>query len=174
MNDVDLITMLANLSKSLDAVTHLVTGLSYLAGLVLIFTGILKLRKDVGSGTQSRDSHFGALSFIIMGALLLFFPTTLRVFSYTVFGTENILQYAKYNSWSLFDSIGFLLQFSGVFWFVRGCIMVVHASNPGEQHGLKGLFYIMAGVLSINFSLTMSAVAYVIDHLIGLSITFKK
>jgi hypothetical protein len=174
MNDIDLVAMLGNFAKSLDAVIHLVTGLSYLTGLMLVTSGIFKLKKDVSSGAQSKDSHFGALSLIVMGSLLLFFPTTVRVLSYSMFGTENILQYAHFNRWDIYKSIGVLLQFAGVFWFVRGCIMVVHASSPGEQHGLKGLFYIISGVLSMNFTLTMGAVAYVIDHLIGLSISFKK
>jgi hypothetical protein len=67
-----------------------------------------------------------------------------------------------------------LVQTAGLIWFVRGCIMVVHASEPGEQHGLRGFFFIVTGIFAMNFVLTMSMIAYVVNFLVNWSITFKK
>lgn len=174
MNSVDLITMIGNLSQSLASVDRLVTGVSYLAGLVLVYSGILKFRKVASSGGRSQEHYFNALAFTVAGAILLFFPTSVRIMSSTVFGSENILSYAHFNKWDIFASMGILIKTVGMIWFVRGCIMVVHASSPGHQNGLRGMFFIVTGIFAMNFVWTMAMVNDVVKALLSWSFTFKK
>lgn len=175
MNNVDLIAMIGNLSRSLESVDNLVRGLSYLTGIALVYSGLFKIKKIVSSNGNAQEHYPIALGFIIAGSMLLFFPTTLRMASNTVFGMHNILQYTDYNQWNIYESMGVLIQTVGLIWFVRGCIMVVHANKPGEDHsGIRGFFFILSGILAVNFTLTMSAIDYVVNHLILLSITYNK
>lgn len=174
MNIIDLISVLGNLGQSLVPVEHLVTGVSYLSGLVLVYSGILKFKKIGSAGGRSQEHYFTALSFVVAGAALLFLPTSIRIISYTTFGSENILSYSNYNKWDIFQSMGVLIQTVGLIWFVRGCIMVVHASEPGHQNGMRGFFFIVTGIFAMNFLITMSVVADVVNLLINWSITFKK
>lgn len=174
MNTIDLITILGNLGQSLVPVERLVTGISYLAGLVLVYSGIFRFKKIGSAGGRSQEHYFSALSLVVAGAALLFLPTSIRILSYTTFGTENILSYSDYNKWDIFQSMGILIQTMGLIWFVRGCIMVVHASEPGHQNGLRGLFFIVTGIFAMNFVLTMSSIADIVNFLVSWSITFKK
>lgn len=174
MSNIDLITILGNASQSLVPIEHLVTGVSYLVGLVLVYSGIFRFKKIGAAGGYSQDHYFSALSLIVAGAALLFLPTSIRILSYSTFGTENILSYSNYNKGDIFQSMGILVQTAGLIWFVRGCIMVVHASEPGHQNGLRGFFFIVTGMFAMNFTLTMSVVNYVVSTLASWSITFKK
>lgn len=174
MNIVDLITMLGNLGQSLVSVDRLVTAVSYLAGIMLVFSGILRFKKVGSAIGQSQEHYFSAMAFVVAGVTLLFLPTSIKIISYTAFGSENILSYANYDKWNVFQSMGILIQTVGLIWFVRGCIMIVHASEPGKQHGLRGFFFIVTGIFAMNFVLTMSMVAYVVEFLVKWSITFKK
>lgn len=174
MNNADLITMLGNLSRSLQSVEHLIGGFSYLAGIILIYTGILKFKKLASSGGHGQDRHSTALAFILVGAALLFLPTTLNMLSNSTFGGNNVLQYTHFNQNDVYASMGVLIQTAGLIWFVRGCIMVLHAGRPGESDGVRGFLFIFAGVMAINFSLTLSAVAYIIEHLVSWPFSFWK
>lgn len=175
MNDTDLVTMIGNLSQSLQSVTYLIGGFSYLAGIMLFYIGLLKLKKIAGSGGHSQESHFKALAFILTGSALFFLPTTIHVLSSTTFGATSVLQYAQVNRNNIYTSIVVLLQTAGLIWFIRGCIMVLHSNkSSGENEGTRGFFFICAGVMAINFSLTMGAISYIVEHLIGFSLSFWK
>lgn len=174
MNIVDIVTMLGNLGQSLTSVDRLVTAVSYLAGLVIIYTGVFKLKHILNASGRSQERSFEALAYIVAGIALLFLPTSIRIFSTTIFGSENILSYANYDKWNIFASMGILLKTVGLIWFVRGCIMIVHASKPGEQSGMRGFFFLITGILAMNFVWTMSTVNYIINVLVNWSITFNK
>ena len=174
MNNTDLITMLGNLSRSIQSIETMVLALSYLVGIMLIYIGLLKLKNKAGSIGHSQEPNHVAFAFILGGIVSLFLPTAIRIGSNSAFGTQNILQYTNYNSTNIFQSLGVLIQVSGLYWFVRGCILLVQGSKPGKQEGKKGLFYLCAGVLALNFTLTSSAVSYIIDNIVQFVFTFKK
>lgn len=171
MNDIDLVAMLGNLSQSLQSVTYLIGGFSYLAGIILFFSGLMRLKKAYGSVGQSHESPFKAVAYILTGAALFFLPTTIHMVSNTVFGATSILQYAQVNKNNLFQSVGILIQTAGLIWFIRGCIMVLHANkSSGQDEGVRGFFFLCAGVMAINFSLTMGAINYLINQLLNLKL----
>ena len=59
--------------------------------------------------------------------------------------------------------MGLLIRTAGILWFVRGCVLVAHASEPGTQEGPKGLAFICAGVLAMNFDNTISVLNYILN-----------
>jgi len=174
MNSADLITMLGNLSRSLQSVEHLIGGFSYLSGIILVYTGILKFKKLANSGHHGKDHHSTAVAFILIGSALLFLPTTINMLSNSTFGGNNVLQYTHFNQNDVYASMGVLIQTAGLIWFIRGSMMVLHAGKPGEPNGVRGFLFICAGVMAINFSLTLSAVDYIIKHLVSNPFSFWK
>lgn len=173
MDNVDLITMLSNLGRSLVSVDILISGVSYLVGATMLISGILRFRNVASSGGKGEERFQNALAILVIGALLIYLPSSIHVFSYSLFGSMNILSYSKYSQWTLFDSISILLKTAGLIWFIRGCIMLVHASEPGEEHGIRGLVFITFGIFAMNFTETMSTLAYLISLLASSSFTFK-
>lgn len=170
MNDTDLVTMLGNLSQSLQSVMYLIGGFSYLAGIILFVSGLMRLKKAYGSVGQSHESPFKAVAFMLTGAALFFLPTTIHVVSSTIFGSTSVLQYAQVNKDDIFQSVGILIQTAGLIWFIRGCIMVLHANkSSGQEEGTRGFFFLCAGVMAINFSLTVGAISYIINQLLSLT-----
>lgn len=173
MKFVDIVQMLGNLTRSLEQVAYLVGGISYLSGLVFIIIGLLRFKKIGASGRQSQETPATPLAFIAGGAALLFLPNTMHLVSNTTFGNYNVLQYTNYNPYNIYQSIIILINTMGLIWFVRGTVMVVVASKPGHQAGYKGLFYLIAGVLALNFKLSMQFINYAVEQLANVSITVK-
>lgn len=159
MTTIDLVSIIGNLSKSLGPVQHLISGSAYILGILFFIHAIGKLRKigDYHTQSPSHEKMSGPMIYLFMGALLLYLPSALNVMSNTVFGAGNILTYSSsYNSANIYSAMAVLIQTAGVLWFVRGCVLIAHSSEPGEQHGPKGLVFLCAGVLSMNFNETIS------------------
>lgn len=166
--------MIGNFSRSIQSIETLILTLSYFAGFSMIFVGLLKLKNKAASMSHSQEPNHVAFAFIAGGALVFFLPASIQVASNTAFGTNNVLQYATYNPWNIYESLGVIIQASGLYWFLRGCILVVHGSMPGKHEGRKGFFYLCAGVLALNFTLTTSVVNYLVESIMQLNIFTKK
>lgn len=154
MSNIDLTTILANLSQSLLSVETLALELSKVLGIVLVISGLIKLTKI------SKYSHEGPsapIAYIFGGSALFYLPYSTKAISNTLFGSSNPLQYTDYQTFTIYDSIRILVQTAGLIWFVRGCVLLVHAAEPGKQEGLKGLLFVSAGVLSLNFNFTVDS-----------------
>ena len=67
-----------------------------------------------------------------------------------------------------------IIRTAGLLWFVRGCVLVAQASEPGAQHGPKGMVFICAGILSMNFDNTIAMTNTAITHLIDWSLSIKQ
>ena len=173
MNSTDLVTMIGNLSRSMFSVQHLLSGLAYLIGLVFFFLAISKLKKIGGSGGHSQEKMFVPIAYFLGGAALIFLSSTVDSLANTTFGTGNILQYAKYNPYSVYSSMTLIIETVGLIWFIRGCVLLVSASQPGVQHGPKGLMFLCAGVLAMNFQNTAAMLNAIMGHLEALTLTIK-
>lgn len=175
MNSVDLVTILGNLSQSLYPVQRLITGGAYLLGILFFITAIGKLRKigDHRAQSHSQEKIFTPLMYIFMGAMLIYLPTALSIMANTAFGTGNVLTYSDYNPLNIYSSMGLLIRTAGIIWFIRGSVLLAHASQPGSKDGPKGLVFIIAGILAMNFDNTVAMVNTILDHLVSWSLTFK-
>lgn len=171
MNSTDLIGIIGNLSQSLYPIQHLITGGAYILGILFFILSITKLRKIAEK--QSQEKMYGAMVYLLIGAVLLFLPSALSVVANTTFGSGNILTYDSYNKTNIYSSMGLLIQTTGVLWFVRGCVLVVHSSNPGTQHGSKGLAFIFAGILAMNFDNTIAMLNFIVSNMATMAIAFK-
>jgi hypothetical protein len=154
MSTPDLITILGNLSQSLVPVEKLITGSAYVLGIFLVFSGLTRLKQL--SESHGREKMFHAVGFFVAGALLIFIPSTIKVIANSTFGTGNVLEYVQFNRLNFFTVMGVIIQVVGLFWAVRGAIMIITASQPGKQEGMRGVMFLVAGILAIHFDNTVA------------------
>ena len=175
MNTPDLITIFGNISRSLYPVQHLITGFAYLLGITFFITALSKFFKMADQRAQS-SSHgraFVPLMYLLFGAALVYLPTTLNIMANTTFGAGNVLTYAKVNPADIKSSVGLLIRTAGIVWFIRGCVMLVHASEPGTQEGPKGLAFLVAGVFAMNFDNSIAFANNALDYLAKVTLAVK-
>ncbi len=171
--NADLVRMIGNLSQSLIPVQALITGLGYLIGILFFITAIGKFRK-IGDARASGGSHermFVPVAYIFGGAILIFLPSSLPVLSSTLFGSSSILEYTTYNPYNVYSAMRVVVQTMGILWFLRGCVLLVHASEPSVKEGPKGLVFIFAGIMAMNFEASIGVINYILNHLMALSLT---
>lgn len=175
MSNIDLIAILGNVSQSLLPVQKLISGCAYLLGILFFITAIMKLRKiaDTRAQSSSHEKMFGPMMYLLFGSALLYLPSALEVMANTFFGESNVLTYTPRNPANVYKIITVFVRTAGVIWFVRGCVLVAQASEPGEQHGAKGLAFLFAGVFAINFENSTWAVNYLLNSLFSWSASFK-
>lgn len=173
MNSIDLIAIFGNLSQSLYPLQRLISAIAYLLGVLFFITAITKLKKMVAQGHAGAGASFTPMMYLLFGAVLIYLPTGLSMMANTAFGTNNILTYSDFNSNNIFQSIGLLIRTAGLAWFVRGCVLVAHSSEPGAQHGPKGMLFLIAGVLAINFDNTVAMLNTLMGNMSTWAITFK-
>ena len=174
MNIPDLIAIIGNVSQSLFPMQHLISGAAYLLGLLFIIKAISKFRKigDHRAQSHSQEKMFTPIMYLLFGAALIFLPTALGVMANTAFGTGNVLTYAPYNQADIYSTIGLLIHTVGILWFVRGCVLIAHSSEPGTQEGPKGLVFLVSGILAMNFDNTVAMVNSIIVALIKFSVKY--
>lgn len=175
MNSIDLVTMLGNISQSLYPVQRFISGAAYLIGALFLFTAIGKFRKiaDYRAQSSSHEKMFSPMMYLFFGAALIYLPSAMGIMANTAFGVGNVLTYAPTNKFNIFASMGMLIRTAGVLWFIRGCVLVAHASQPGTQQGPKGLVFIIAGILSMNFDNTIAMINTVLGYLISWTLAVK-
>ncbi len=158
MNTPDLITIIGNVSRSLYPIQHLITGGAYLLGIVFFITAIAKLRKiaDHRANSSSQEKIFSPLMYLLMGGIFVYLPTAMVAMANTAFGVGNVLTYPSLTPSSIYSAMGLVIRTAGLLWFIRGCVLVVHSSQPGTQEGPKGMAFMVAGVLAMNFDNTIS------------------
>lgn len=176
MKITDIILMIGNLSQSLIPVQNFLAGAAYMTGFLFCIHAIFKL-KDMASSTVSSHSSVKSIipiAYLLGGAALIYLPSAMTTMSNTFFGTGNILQYAAYNPYSINNAMRIVIQTVGILWFIRGCILLVHSSEPGFHHGAKGLAFLCAGILAMNFQNTTTFLSSLMEYLAQITVTIKK
>lgn len=171
MNSADIMTMIGNVAQSLMPVQQLIVGTGYLLGILMMMAAIGRLKKigDFRARGASNEKMFVPLAYLVAGSALIFLPSALSVVSTTAFGTDSVLQYSEYKKFEIYGAMRILIRTVGLVWFLRGCVLLVHATAPGVQHGPKGLAFLCAGVMAVNFDGTIQALNFFMDKLLSLT-----
>ncbi|PJD98100.1 MAG: type IV secretion protein IcmC [Legionella sp.] len=164
MNSIDFITILGNISQALIPVQNLVTGLSYLLGIVFFISAVMKFKAIGEKGSQ--EKVYVPLVYLAFGVGLIYLPSAMSTMANTVFGVGNVLTYSDYNTGSVYSAMLVIIRTTGLIWFVRGSVLLAHASRPGVQEGPKGLVFMSAGILSMNIDTTVAMVNTIVNKLI--------
>lgn len=175
MASVDLIQIIGNLGQSLYAVQGLISGFAYLIGIVFYIKALNKLMiiGDYRAMGQSSERMFVPIAYLLAGSALFFLPTAVGTLANTAFGTGNVLQYAQFSPYDITTSMPLLIRTAGLIWFVRGCVLLAQASEPGVQHGPKGLVFLCAGVLAFNYETTVSTINSILESFIAYTLALK-
>lgn len=170
--NIDLIAMLGNLSLSLYPVQHFITGGAYLLGIVFFIVGIAKIKKVASS--RSQEKSYSSFIYFLIGSALLYLPYALKTLANTAFGSENVLTYTPImHQFTVYDSMILLIRTAGLLWFVRGCVLLTYASQPGAKAGSKGLAFVAAGILAMNITNTVSMLGTLLSYFMKLTSTTK-
>ncbi|MCX7116269.1 MAG: type IV secretion protein IcmC [Gammaproteobacteria bacterium] len=155
----DLTTMFINLSRSLVSVITGLKGVSYLLGLLFFYLALDKLRAMSAQGQGGHHQMTIPLLYGLSGAAMLFLPQTITVLTNSTFGSSSILSYGTPNQpITVLDATVVLLKMVGFIWFIRGCVLIAHASNPGVKDGPKGAAFACGGLLAINLDYCIALV----------------
>lgn len=166
--------ILNNIANSLGPVQKLITGSAYLIGLAFVFKAIysLKIYGEARTMQSSSTSIKEPIAYLLVGAVLLYFPTAFGALMQTTFGYANILQYAPVDSGNqaldtLFGSgsavgkpLSMIIQVVGAIAFVRGWILIARSASQGQPPGGtgKGLMHVFGGILAINIVGTLQMI----------------
>lgn len=164
---VDLQTALQNLSNIIVPLTALVLVASYIAGIVMIFSGLMHMKKlgNVGTQTSQPGEFGGPFLKIIIGGILIYLPTSTDVLMNSLFSTGTaifsgggVASLSDYQSlgvgatllgytgsdalsaqWqSLANTLVLYIQFLGLLSFIKGWFIMSHAGGQGAQQGSFG------------------------------------
>lgn len=169
----DLIDMIGNLSRNLFSVQHLLYGLSYVLGLVFFFKAFQKFGEVAQRGRQVAKNFLVPTAYLFGGATLLFMPSMSEALANTFFGASNILQYAVYNPYDIYSSMSVVIKTAGIIWFLRGSVLLTHASEGHGNEGKKGLMFLVAGIFSMNFDTSVAYISTVMAKLAAYTMSFK-
>lgn len=168
------IDIINNIAKTMEPIQKLITGAAYIMGIMFAIKALMTLKQFGESrSAMSGSSHSikEPLIYFLVSAVLLYFPTALRIMNNTVFGPDySPLSYLTtqnpggdflFGSGSLVGkSLALIIQTIGGIAFVRGWLLIARASGQGQQPGGtgKGLMHVFGGILAMNIVLTLQII----------------
>jgi intracellular multiplication protein IcmC len=179
---IDIQTILTNVSNVLVPLTGMVLVISYVCGIYMIFHGIAEIRRTTNfmMAQSQSESISGPILHIVVGAILIWLPTSTDIFMNSIFGSINSifgsgsgLSSIRYQSlgtgssllgylpgdsigqqWaSIANTLVMYIQFLGLLSFIKGWFLISKSAGTGAQPGnfAKGLTHIIGGIIAINF-----------------------
>lgn len=162
---INVATMLNNLSTAVPSLMQLLTATAYVMGMFFIISGIAGL-KEFGESRTARSDHralSGPLVKILVGTALLYLPSSVQVGMSTFWNNPSPFAYvtdATNDSWSeLINSVFLILQLIGTLAFIRGLVILSHLGQSHSQGGFgRAMAHIVGGILLINMYQFLQAV----------------
>lgn len=170
MISIDLVTMIINLSASMASVARLITAFAYILGIIFFITGLKKLH-----GMQGQSAgYLKPIAYLFTGVACVFLPSAMTALSNSTFGAHyNLLQYAPVYQPNIIEAMDMIIRVVGILWFLRGIVLMMHASSPGTKDKPKGMVFMMAGIFAMNFQATVATLSNLLGELSNFSITVK-
>lgn len=162
--------MLGHIAKSYPAVERMLVALCYVIGIWLMATAFFKLKRygETRTMMSSQIRVSGVFVYFLVGIVLFYFPSVVRIFLQTIWGTTSVLKYpVTPPKWKYFtDPVIGLVRIVGYIAFIRGWLLLVRlGSEGGSQPGTvgKALLHIFGGILAINVVGTLNMLGATID-----------
>lgn len=155
VNVVSAADMLQKIADQLPFLMRMVTAIAYVMGMYFIFWGILKLKQYGEMRTQMAAEHSlkGPMMYIIVGALLLYLPSSVQMGLSTFWSTPSPYGYLNEpDQWADVIKDGFLvLQLFGTIAFIRGLVILSHLGGHAQPGTFgKGVTHVIGGLFCIN------------------------
>lgn len=145
-----------NIQKNIPNLMRLVTAIAYVIGMAFVISGVMQLKHVGEMRTQMSHEHHltGPILKILVGAMLLYLPTSVHVGMSTFWANPNPYGYViQQDQWTQFVNVCFLVvQLIGTIAFIRGLIILSHMGGGHGQQGQlsKGLTHVIGGIFCIN------------------------
>ncbi|MCP0913189.1 MULTISPECIES: type IV secretion protein IcmC [Legionella] len=177
-NAIDWITsnvdILNNIANSLKPVQRLLTGAAYLIGLSFAFKALysLKVYGEARTMMSSNASIKEPVTYLLVAAIFIYFPTAFQVLLNTTFGYANPLSYSAIGSENktlntLFGPnslvgkpLTIIIQTIGLIAFIRGWVLISRSASQGQPPGGtgKGMMHVFGGILAMNIVGTLQII----------------
>ena len=159
--------IIASVGASVEPLMGLMSGFSYMIGITLIWEAMRKGKTIADARARSGPGGqvFVPVAYAAGGMAFIYLPSMIQVAQNTFFGVSSPLAYASYideikaKYGDIVYTLLRLINLGGLIWFTRGIQLLVHASEPGVQHGPKGLLFILAGIFALNVEYTEQLVS---------------
>lgn len=148
--------MINRIAGQIPQLMRMVTAIGYVIGLYFIFFSLMKFKQFGEQRTMMSAQHHlkEPLTYLIIGALLLYLPTSVQVGMSTFWAEPNPYGYLEEtDQWAQFINNCFLVvQLFGTIAFVRGLVILSHTGGQGGGQGQfgKGVTHVIGGILCIN------------------------
>ncbi|MEI6094029.1 MAG: type IV secretion protein IcmC [Gammaproteobacteria bacterium] len=157
--------VLSNLANSLLSVEKMLTGASYLMGIAFALKAVMTLKSHGEQRSSGGASSMKEASiYLVVAAMLLYYPTAFEVIMNSTFGYSSVLAYAPISNTSpllssifgtdnaVGTSLAIIIQVVGLVAFLRGWLLIARSSSQGQGAGNigKGLMHVFGGVMAMN------------------------
>jgi intracellular multiplication protein IcmC len=170
--------MYENLTTAFSELRYLIYSISYVTGIALAARGVMMYRIFANQtfGSAQRGEMAGPMVHIVVGAVLVYFPSAIDTSLTTLFGSSDILRaeslfaYESIEGVERWNKITLLivryLSLIGLIAFFRGWIILSKMAHSGSQPGSigKGITHIIGGVLLINIVDTVNIIAATLGY----------
>ncbi|HSX19580.1 MAG TPA: hypothetical protein VLG38_00460 [Gammaproteobacteria bacterium] len=179
----DLQDILVHATSLLNPALRLLLAVSFVTGVWFVVKALLKFKSFAQPLTQTAQpgDFSGPMTYMLVGAVLIYIPTSTNVLSATFFGSvpsmfgaggapnvkslgaaSQLLGYASVtleSQWAtLIDTVVYYMQFIGFLAFIRGWILIAHTQHGQHDQMTKGIVHVVGGILAINFLPLVNAV----------------
>ena len=163
-------SILANIAASLLPVQNLITGGASLMGMGLAMKALTSLKQHASTASSSGSSSSikEPLMYLIVAAMLIYFPTGVEVLMNTTFGYSTVLSYSDTSAMGLWlggdtqlgSALTIIIQTVGLYAFVKGWVLVARSAATGQPPGGtgKGLTHVFGGILAVNIVGTLEMI----------------
>jgi len=165
------VNVLTNLANSLLPVEKMVTGGAYLMGIGFAVKAFFTLKShgEQRSSLSGTGNMKEALVYMLVAAMLLYFPTGFEALMNSTFGYSDVLAYSQNPYFSgilgtdnaVGRALTIIIQVVGLFAFVKGWIMIARGASQGQSAGGtgKGLMHVFGGILAMNIVGTLQVIS---------------
>jgi intracellular multiplication protein IcmC len=153
--EVNVQTMLQNLSNSVPELMKLVTATSYVMGMLFIMRGVIGLKHFGESRSAMSQEHSlkGPLILLGVGAALIYLPSSVRAGLTTFWDVPTPYAYrdqiaSPYTE--VLNASFMIVQLIGTIAFIRGLILLTQGGHGQQNQTSKAITHMIGGILCIN------------------------
>lgn len=172
---------LQSIQAAFSSIKTLISVISYIIGVTFVVRGVMMYRAFANQtfGSAQRGELMAPMISLLVGAILLYFPSTLNTSLNTIFGNSNIsdvtqmIGYSSTSSTEKWQTISAIIvnymELLGMVAFVRGWVLLAKMGHSGSQPGSvgKGLIHIIGGILLMNIVQTVNILACTFGYVGG-------
>tara|TARA_R110000868_G_scaffold361647_3_gene623667 strand:- start:902 stop:1501 length:600 start_codon:yes stop_codon:yes gene_type:complete len=159
--------MVTRVAGQIPALMKLVTAIAYVLGIYFIYHSLMKFKEFGEQRTMMSSQHHmkEPMTYMIIGAMLLYLPTTIQAGMSTFWSDPNPYGYAQeQDQWSQFIGNAILVvQLFGTIAFIRGLVILSHTGSQqgGGQGALgKGVTHVVGGLFCVNIYQFVQAILW--------------